>query len=98
MGYYTDFDFSGNRPEVIRAIEDSSGYGKSSDGHYSQIKWYDWNKNMLTVSLLFPEEILMISGEGEEQGDIWEAYFKNGKSKTIHPKIIFPEFDESMLK
>lgn len=98
MGYLTDYDFSGNRKEVIRAIEDSSGYGKSDNGHYSQIKWYDWNKNLLAISFLFPDEVIEISGEGEEQGDTWKAYFKNGKSTELHPKIVFPEFDESMLK
>lgn len=98
MGYLTNYDFSGNRKEVIQAIEDSSRYGKSDDGHYYQIKWYDCRKNMLAVSLLFPEEILIISGEGEEQGDTWQAYFKNGKYIELRPEIVFPEFDESMLK
>lgn len=98
MGYYTDFNFSNNSPEVIEAIEKISGYGESSSGEYSDIKWYSWPDHMREVSLLFPYVLIEISGEGGEQGDIWEAYFKNGKSTVIRPEVTFPAFDESMLK
>jgi hypothetical protein len=98
MGYYTDFDFSNNEPEVIQAIESVSGYGESESGRYDDIKWYSWEDNIKAVSLQFPDKIIMISGEGEEQGDVWEAYARNGKLKILKAEVTIPDFDESMLK
>jgi len=39
------------------------------------------------------EEIGIISGYGEENGDIWRKYFKNGKTHFSKAKIVFDDFD-----
>lgn len=99
MGYYTDFEFGANRQEIVDKIHEVSGYGEPGEsGEYGGAKWYDWADHLKEVSLLFPDDLIEISGEGEESGDIWRAYFKNGKSVQIHAELTHPNFDESMLK
>lgn len=96
MGYYTDYDISNNREEVADAIEEASGYSwysRSMNG-----KWYDWHDHCTAVSKRFPDELITVEGDGEEQGDHWKAYFKNGKSQKCEAIITFEPFDESKLK
>lgn len=99
MGYYTDYDFSGNRDEVIAAINEICGYScGSDDGQLNNVKWYDHDDHMEKVSLMFPNELLVLEGVGEEDGDIWKAYYKNGKSQYVKAVITFEPFDENKLK
>ena len=37
---------------------------------------------MLKLSLEFPEYVFILDGEGEESGDIWRSFYKNGKMYT----------------
>lgn len=97
MGYYTDFDFSQNKQEVIDAINDISGYEDEGAAYYS-VKWYDWQDHIKKVSLKFPGYIIILEGEGEEQGDVWKAYAKDGKLAVVHPETHWPDFHEDMLK
>jgi hypothetical protein len=60
-------------------------------------KWYDYEKDMKAVSKKYPTTIFILEGEGEESGDIWKAYFLDGKMQKCKAKIIFDEFDESKL-
>ncbi len=60
-------------------------------------KWYDWEEEMTAFSVLLPEHFFTITGFGEENGDIWRAYIKNGKIQLTEAKIIFEEFDEGKM-
>jgi hypothetical protein len=42
--------------------------------------------------------VISVEGEGEESGDIWKAYYKNGKSFRANAQVTFEEFNESKLK
>ena len=100
MGYYTDYDFTNNSNEVIELIHEISDYSVafSGRGRISAVKWYEWKDHLKDVSLQFPDQVITIEGEGEESGDIWKAYFKNGKSFKAQAVLTFEEFDESKLK
>jgi hypothetical protein len=101
MGYYTDYDFSCNPVDVIQEINKISGYGDDENdcrGEYWGVKWYNWATHMKQVSLLFPDILIKLSGVGEENGDQWIAYFKNGQHSVIKAEVLFPEFDEGDLK
>lgn len=50
-------------------------------------KWYECEDDMVEISKSYPELIFKIHGEGEENTDIWDAYFKNGK-KQVHKAVI----------
>lgn len=66
--------------------------------NYGTIKWYEHEKDILAISRRFPKILFILEGEGEDSGDIWKKYFKNGKIQVCKAKITFDEFDESKLR
>jgi hypothetical protein len=109
MGYYTRFKAKVTGPQPLlerfkRVAEDSpSTFGTYSiplydliDGDISggeQMKWYDWKSDMEEVSSKFPSLLFILDGEGEESGDIWRAYFRDGKSVVQDAVLTYPEID-----
>lgn len=65
---------------------------------YDVMNWYDCINNMKEISLQFPDMVIQINGWGEDNEDIWVAYFCNGKYVKHMAKIIFPEFNINELK
>lgn len=73
-------------------------YGVDENGDsMDACKWYEHEEDVSTFSKIYPDVIFELSGEGEESGDIWKKYFKNGKIQICIAKIVFDEFDESKL-
>ena len=70
---------------------DEQGHTKDS------LKWYDHEDDLIKLSLLFPDIVFDLYGEGDESGDIWHKYFLNGKVQRCFAKIIFDEFDVEKL-
>lgn len=60
-------------------------------------KWYDWKKEMIEISKRYPLTIFVIEGIGEEQPDLWKAYFLNGKYQYTKAELVYEEFDEKKL-
>lgn len=60
-------------------------------------KWYDSIKKMEKFSEKHPRATFLLYGDGEDQGDTWKAYFRNGNSVKLVPELVWPEFNESML-
>ena len=103
MGYYTTFslDFDADidlNNEVLDKLEELCGYRFEDDNMLYDVKWYDWELNMRTLSLRYPDILFTLSGVGDENGDLWDAYFKCGKMQFCEAKVVFPEFDESKLE
>jgi len=96
MGYYTDHDISNNSDEIQEAIEEISGY-TFYDG-LNNCKWYNCEEDCKKVSKAFPDQLVTVSGIGEEKDDLWVSYFKNGKHQRVKAQITFESFDESKLK
>jgi len=44
-----------------------------------------------------PVDTKQLFGEGEEAGDLWNEYFKNGKSQIERAKIVIETYDPSKL-
>lgn len=97
MGYYTTFDISDN-PEVVQEVIEAKSQYSFYGGQASDVKWYDWKDHCLEVSKDFPNLVINVEGDGEEQGDQWKAYFKNGKVQVCKAIVTFEDFDESKLK
>lgn len=111
---YYELDYTGEIEVPAALIEEASKYGAKIsplvdhvegitqvvgyNPFTDQTKWYDHEKDMKTYSQKYPEVLFILSGEGEESGDIWRKYFKNGRVQTCKAKITFDEFDESKLK
>jgi hypothetical protein len=62
------------------------------------IKWYEWEQEMRGISKRFPEVFFTVEGKGEEDDDIWVAYFLGGKMQKADGKIVFDPFDARKLE
>lgn len=103
MGYYTRYTLSTigknslpitsylNEEELVEFYMDESGET------IEPTKWYDHSNDIKRLSKKFPDTIFKLEGVGEESGDIWIKYFKNGKRQICEAKITFDEYDENKL-
>jgi hypothetical protein len=110
MGYYTNFKISihknekqtANDLEVFQLMLERETDGYTFDNYGGKLstngKWYDFDENMAAVSKKFPHITFLLEGEGEEAGDLWKRYYKNGKRQECPARIVYDEFDESKLK
>lgn len=104
MGYYTRHTITiefGNQDLLPALAHKISSLSEQSfcaeDGeiiHEGVIKWYESTEQLMKISSLepFSSLLILVYGEGEEQGDIWKEYFMNGKCQRLEGKIVFPEF------
>ena len=80
--------------EEFRHFSDYAEYALQSDGTTdNSAKWYSWKKDLEMFSKKYPNIIFNMNGEGEEPGDIWQAYTKNGKTQVCKVKIEFDPLD-----
>lgn len=104
MGYRTDFTLtvdSGDLEEIVDKLNEISGY--EFDRGFGQatcyeIKWYDYDEDMRKLSTMFPDVLMTLDGAGEESGDIWRNYYKNGKCQNAYANIVYDEFNEASLR
>jgi hypothetical protein len=61
-------------------------------------KWYEHDDHMREISKKYPMAVFVLHGNGEEQGDSWYKYYKNGKMQECKAKITFDPYDENELK
>lgn len=104
MGYYTshNLDIIGGHYDILAEIIEGYSdtfYGLDTDGSpLDSVKWYSHEEDMRKVSKQYPELVFKLRGEGEESGDIWVEYYKNGLMQRCPAKITFDDYDESNLK
>lgn len=112
MGYYTNYNLTYKLPENYTKEQklilcdafnqkDACEYGPLDDflsGQSDECKWYNHEEDMLNFSKRFPEVVFILEGSGEEQGDQWFKYFKNGKIQRCNAIITFEKYDESLLE
>lgn len=85
--------------EDLREENDEARHAIDLNGDPNEsCKWYDHEQDLLEFSEKHPDTLFLLEGEGEEAGDIWKTYFKNGKMQTTRAKLVFEEYDESKLK
>ena len=110
MGYYTKFrlrvknadhpEFEQfERNELDANKETASGY-YIRDAYYEgfECKWYDHDREMISLSLQYPSLVFELEGDGEEQGDSWRKYYVNGLRQECRAKITYDAFDPAKLK
>ena len=112
MGYYTQFRLeikflSGvteNEREgftdFIRKELNNLAFGDVSDvleDGSESYTWYDHEDDMRKISVKYPMAIFVLSGEGEEGGDLWRKYFLAGRMHGGKAKIVYEEFNPKEL-
>lgn len=110
MGYYTKYELStfyskdkkSYTPiEELRAENICARSAFSEDGDFKEeLKWYDHENDLKEFSSRpkYKDVLFALSGIGENEGDIWIKYFKNGKMQVCEAEIVYPSFDESKLQ
>ena len=111
MGYQTHYtlnvSYEGsdkeNSYEEIQKVKDANiddwygTIGELIEGGL-EAKWYDHEEDMRRISKQFPKILFVLEGHGEEDGDIWKAYFLEGKCQRCKAELRFPPFDATKLK
>lgn len=95
MGYYTNYslDIYGE-PEAIKKCEDDIRASLSDDiavplidyGYVEEIKWYDWQACMSAIAKRNPDVIIVLSGDGEDNLDVWQGEAKAISQNTMRLK------------
>lgn len=65
---------------------------------YDSVMWYSYDDDMLKVSRAFPHVHFILSGEGENNDDIWEHHFLGGRSARYDAEIVIPPFNIDDLR
>lgn len=112
MGYYTDYKLTVHKgtadlEAVMDALDDVMEFSHDEscfdmddpDTIISgdSLKWYDHDEDCAAMSLRFPGVVFKLHGEGEETGDMWDAYYCDGLCQICRAKFVFPEFDPNKL-
>lgn len=105
MGYYTDYELSvkGDPGALDEFNQVASDRAQTFDDYHPldyfvrgvefNAKWYYWKDDMEALSKRFPALLFTIDANGENSGDIWRAYIRNGKIKRIEPELTWPKVD-----
>ena len=61
-------------------------------------KRYDSDEQILEFSKRYPDCVFCLFREGEDDGDLSNTYFKNGKFQLCGAIIAYDDYDESKLQ
>lgn len=104
MGYYTNHSLVVLKGDAELEIDEVKGLQEVLNEEIPEYafddgcKWYDHNEDMLRVSKRFPDLLFKLHGEGEESGDFWNTYYKDGKMQHCPVKITYEPFNPDELK
>ncbi len=110
MGYYTKFDLTihegvVNLQEVKTALDGIMGNSASNfilDADLifgdDTMTWYKHDEDCATLSLKFPGVVFKLHGDGEESGDQWNSYYKDGLCQICRIVPAYPDYDPKKLK
>lgn len=106
MGYYTGFTLTASDQEALNSIiSDHSEDGddtffnflEKNDGSYSgNCKGYEHEEELAEASKKFPDVLFTLDGHGEEGGDTWRKFFKNGQ---VNDSVLtFSEYNPNKMR
>lgn len=106
MGYQTAYELyvlgTDDSEKIIKDLRESCSSAKDSidefGNYFSSEKWYDHEKDMKEFSKKYPKIVFKLEGIGDERGDFWHKYFKNGKVQVCEGEIVYPPYRESELE
>ena len=89
----TDRNYSQHDYLKVLAEINPQEFSPNAESFEEPRKWYDYKDDMRILSLAFPNTYFLLYGEG----DVWKAYFCNGKVQIIKAALTFkdePSFAE----
>lgn len=102
MGYYSHFALRAKKEvydDFIKFSEDAEGCLPEEFGEFGQsCKWYSAEDDLEEFSKKYPDELLEMTIEGEERDHNEIVFCKAGICYKDSAKIIWPTFDEKLLK
>jgi hypothetical protein len=95
MGYSTRYSLEIDPPDrvvmaMLRNDIPDAEYALERDGTSSEgRRWYDHEKDLREFSTEYPTHLFTLRGEGEEGGDLWVLYVKNGEFQREKAQITY---------
>ena len=102
MGYMTYFELEvrGEPSDVAQLTANAQKY--SDENVFWEVnlmfmrdqaswKWYSWEEDMIEFSSNYPNILFLLSGDGEDRGDVWFARIKDGECVVKRPTLTVPE-------
>lgn len=76
MGYYTQYtlDIVPNNEEIKQEFIDNTGFVEDD-----KTKWCDHEKDSVEISSNNKGYLIVVTGKGEDSGDVWKKAFVSGK-------------------
>lgn len=103
MGYQTCFRLN-TIPNVTDELIDSMNQYFGAHFYDDDLlwgdscSWYAHERDMLDFSKQHPYFVFVLDGNGEDAGDLWRKFFRDGKMYEWRPMIERPAFDQKLLK
>ena len=104
MGYYTRYNLitlpegSLKDADILNCLhhanpyEGFNEYSSFAEWAEEPSKWYDYNYDMIHLSSYYPNVTFILTGNGEECGDVWKRYYKGGRCvQCIKTVLTFEE-------
>jgi hypothetical protein len=88
QGRYLDIN------EVKEALIDRVDYNPFEDS----CKWYNHEEDVKWLSKKYGGTVFLLSGEGDDNEDMWRKYFLDGKMQVCKAVITYDNYSESKLK
>jgi len=104
MGYYTyhNINIVAGDKSLLDSEEFQSFFEKTTNYVFGvinerNVKWYDSEKDMVTISKQYPNVVFEVYGDGENYDDNWVAYYCNGKTAGGQGELVYPKVDITQL-
>lgn len=104
MSYQTRYSLEiieGN-PSLIEKLRSENDWAHSmfnNDGKPNDSgSWYSHSDDLCAFSMEHPFAVFKLIGEGEEVGDLWQKYFKDGKMQVCEAIISYHPYNPLYLK
>jgi hypothetical protein len=90
-----------NKLEIVKALRefapDVEDFLDEDGSTNDEDSWPGMDEEMREFSKQWPDVVFYIHGEGEEDPDLWDAYYKNGQAQYCPAVITYPDYCESEL-
>ena len=84
--------------EIDPALRDRLDGIDDEGNPIDSLTWYSHEADIKELSLLYPDYVFTLWGDGDDSEDLWYKHFKNGKMQACPAKISYDPYDEQKLE